>query len=48
VTQSVARQDDAPPQSSAARKKTERVMPLWEAAKTRRLRIVAQDPGAPR
>ncbi|MEU5318661.1 hypothetical protein AB0G67_18315 [Streptomyces sp. NPDC021056] len=48
MAQSVPLRDGISPQSSASRKKTEPVVPLWEAARTRRLRSIAHDAGATR
>ncbi|MEU9916188.1 hypothetical protein [Streptomyces sp. NPDC051001] len=44
----VALQDGISAQSSASRKKAERVVPLWEAARTRRLPSTAHEAGATR
>ncbi|MFF1298369.1 MULTISPECIES: hypothetical protein [unclassified Streptomyces] len=48
MAQSVALRDGISPQSNASRQKAERVVPLWEAARTRRLRSIERDAGATR
>jgi hypothetical protein len=48
MTPSVSRRDSASPSPSTAKRKTQRVIPLWEAARAQRLNGTAPTAGNPR